>query len=548
MRSKIKLLRFLLVILILGTTIAWATETTWRHPGFEVTGFDINMSKNSVTNAANYTTFQGRHLENGGCDASYCIRFNLTNSSIIEAINGSTGDKDYSGTNATVVMQGVQSSLGSVYNKRTVKMIGNFTLSLNLVGNQILDLQEAYLTAQNPVNGYLIETYNSSIDIIGGTLDGNRGELYTGGGGQLNGSVVYIHGLTASDIPSSVNMRGIIITGGVNRGVLIRNLKNSLFENLNITNNGRGGLDPAVMSGAPGAAWFTDNIFKNIILNNNMDSGVSPGISTNVVYDGITALNTIQNPASPNNHANGISLDRGNNITISNCNIRDNSGYGIEMFKAAGDNIQGNKIVNCYSRNNSLGGYQISNSNNTIITGSTSTDEVINLRLNGNRNDIVVSNNLFLNARNESIYIRDTGNNGYNYKITGNTIKNWNTSGLLGNYGGINITKFIRNVTISDNAVTAGSSNDVFVFVESGATVPPIVSIYDNNLYKVSTLVVGMAISKNNYGFAPFNFGNNASAPTAWGAGDIYFNSTTMFPCWRNSTSWNRYNDSVGGC
>lgn len=42
--SEFKFLRFLVIVLLLSVTIAAAVETTWRHSGFEISGFDINGS------------------------------------------------------------------------------------------------------------------------------------------------------------------------------------------------------------------------------------------------------------------------------------------------------------------------------------------------------------------------------------------------------------------------------------------------------------------------------------------------------------------------
>jgi len=46
------------------------------------------------------------------------------------------------------------------------------------------------------------------------------------------------------------------------------------------------------------------------------------------------------------------------------------------------------------------------------------------------------------------------------------------------------------------------------------------------------------------------NFGNSATAPTAFGAGDTYFNSTSSKPCYANASgvsNWNTYAD-IAGC
>ncbi len=503
---------------------------------------DLNMNGKNITNTDNITDSDGDgYRGNEAC--SYVI---YQVGSTAYARNCITSKVDYSGTNATIVMQNVQTQLGDAQYKRTIVMIGNFTLSLNLVGNLVLDLQQAYLTSQDPVNGYLIQTYNSSIDIIGGTLDGVRGNTYMGGStGNDNGSVVRIYGQTSQSIPYSVNMRGTKIKNAYNRGLIIRNLRNSLFENMNISNSGYGGIDPAVASGANNRDFFSDVTFRSIIIDGSMDFGISPGISDKVLYDDVTIINTIYNPGHPNSIPSGFVVDRGHNITISNCNVKNNAGYGILILGLnATSTLDGNKITNCISSNNTYGGYSIRNSEDVILSNSISTGEEVNLDLRYNQDGISAQNNIFTSAKNESINIYGHANTtSGKYYIGGNLIKNWNTSGKL-TTGGINISSITKKITVTGNRLSSDISGNTGIYIESGYGSSDVREItgntYNGVTYPITGTVTGSSSINQNYGVVGYFWGifANCDDITPFGSTDRCYNSTEQIEMQYDGSVW----------
>ncbi len=495
----------IVLALLLMSTAAWAVSSVTN--GFQAGWYseDLNMDNNSISNV-------GTPFCSG---ASYCI---YNQSGTIIAVNGTTQNLDYNGTNANQILNNVFYT-GLDQNrtyKQKVILINSFNLNVTLPGFLILDITKAYIKASEPYNGYVFETYNSSIDIIGGIIDGNSSGIPTGTAGVLNGSAVYIHGKTAQDAPSDVNMYGTTITGAHNRGLLIRNLKNSVFRDLNITNNGMGGIDNAIASGANSRSYHSGVTFNKIILDNNMDYGASPGISEGISYNDIIVTNTIYNPNFPSNIPSGISLDRGHNITISGCIVKNNLGWGVSLFKVSGATLRINTISNCFSQNNTLGGYNIANSNDTTLSNSNSIDEGINLKLNANSDNIKIINNNFIDAKNESIYLTASTNIGTNIILNGNTIKNWNMSGNLGYYGGINITSEIRSAYIDGNIFIKDDNIGTAISIASN---PGSIYIGDNiypNILRVNGTWSPYKTYNNLISNGNYESWSNSSVPDGW--------------------------------
>lgn len=115
-RSPLKILGLVSIVLLLaGIVTAWTYtnppearcfdngtcvngNTKWN----ETTFIAESLYATSNVTARYYNTTDGRELQNGGCDAAYCIRYNLTDGTTIEAVNGSNQRVDYRGTAASV--------------------------------------------------------------------------------------------------------------------------------------------------------------------------------------------------------------------------------------------------------------------------------------------------------------------------------------------------------------------------------------------------------------------------------------------------------------
>jgi len=108
--------------------------------------------------------------------ASYII---FKKGNVIYAKNGETGAIEFSGTDASTVIQNAIDNLTSGRTwKEKVVLRGSFTLSdtITIPSYTILDMSGSYLKLDDNVNKNMIttENYANYVDIIGGILDGNK--------------------------------------------------------------------------------------------------------------------------------------------------------------------------------------------------------------------------------------------------------------------------------------------------------------------------------------------------------------------------------------
>jgi len=191
-----------------------------------------------------------------------------------------------------------------------------------------------------------------------------------------------------------------------------------------------------------------------------------------------------------------------------------------------------NKILNNVVRNagyhyNAASGYYgislTGSSNGSYISGNTvigNNATGIYLEPNNNIFDYIISNNIIENnlgygmdVRAGNPAIRKTGN------IYGNLIKN-NIGGIFF-YGYGNSSQMMYGNTIYNN------NPDILYLIEPGQPALGTDYIYGNDVQTITaTYGIGNATIRDNKNVAPFNHGNYASAPTAFGAGDTYFNTT----------------------
>lgn len=201
---KLKYIMLILVILIMINVSSAYSSSGVKRAGSDWWGFDSNLFGYTIYNGtfngsfigSSYTTSQGRHLENGGCDASYCIKLNGT---IWEAINGNSGIIESSNTNATIVSQ---YAINNAYSGNILSM-GNITLNGGLTflsgityehyGNVYTDgtMFTIGSSATNPSNGRI-----SVVGTITGpnTTDSSIVKQISGGGWDLKVSYARLFG------------------------------------------------------------------------------------------------------------------------------------------------------------------------------------------------------------------------------------------------------------------------------------------------------------------------------------------------------------------
>jgi len=86
-----RILSILLIIIFLSTTAA-AIETTWRHSGFEVAGYDINFTWHNITkiydiNNVNFTDFYNNRMANPATADLDMGSYNITEVEKINTVN-----------------------------------------------------------------------------------------------------------------------------------------------------------------------------------------------------------------------------------------------------------------------------------------------------------------------------------------------------------------------------------------------------------------------------------------------------------------------------
>ena len=84
----------------------------------------LPFSGGTMTGDLNFNGYNSTNVTS--CDASYCIGFAPWNSSLIRAINGSTGNVDYSGNNESLVLQNTINSMNEGQNRKIIIKEGEY--------------------------------------------------------------------------------------------------------------------------------------------------------------------------------------------------------------------------------------------------------------------------------------------------------------------------------------------------------------------------------------------------------------------------------------
>jgi len=207
-------------------------------------------------------------------EAAYII---FRDGELVKAKNGLTGEIDFSGTDASTV---IQRALDSLTPNRTwvekVAVVGSFTLSskIRVSGYTFLDLSQANLTLAANVNDNMIEASGWYFTIVGGTLNGN-------GAHQTRGSAIFVKG-EAQRFFIGYGMRifnaaehGIHLEGEPDKYVGVGVLVDIIIE-------GCGG------SGVLSAPWSADHIFSRLNCGGNGGSGIClSSSSANLIVDSL---------------------------------------------------------------------------------------------------------------------------------------------------------------------------------------------------------------------------------------------------------------------
>jgi len=453
-----RIITALVIILIALSSIGSGATTTWRHSGFTLIGYDIDLNGFNITGSG--TLYCSGY--------SYCISIQGSN---IIAVNGTTQNIDYSGPDANTVIRSAV-SIGNILIMNGTYTVNNISVpdgrTITGSGHDTILYNPTTINEALPLNSTLYLGDDSIVERIRfeeleGTLDGNEAIRLIGNRTTIQDNWFY-HGGQAIYMINSTNniVRNNYIYKDVdsppiseNHGIML-----SLGSNYNVIENNE------IINGQRGIYFINASyniISKNTILNQtayqfNLFAGSGYNTITDNIFRSEYAINAIQ--------------------------IEQNqwSEYGL---------ARGNVICS------------------NTITGSTSAGISLIGSTHYVNNTIVCNNMLYDTTRGINL-----GSNSSNSLVIGNHFNNMYTNGFIEN-GTKNVV--INNYFYGSQDISIGSNAKSY-------------------------------IHSNNYGYSHFDFGNNATYPTAFGSGDIYFNTSANLPCFYNGTAWNHYNNNSGGC
>jgi parallel beta-helix repeat protein len=359
-------------------------------------------------------------------EASYII---FNDNGVIKARNGKTGNIDFSGTDASTVIQNVLNALTPNRTwKEKVVFQGNFEISpLNLVSYLILDLSLAVLKLKNGVNDHVIKADNiHDFEIIGGTIDGNKNN-------QSQGNGIYIFNTAHDFLIKNVEVRNC-----KEFGIEVKSYAyNGLIFGCSVHDNVKSGI-------VVGEASQYIKVIGNVCYANG-NSGI---LLDSVGYRNVIALNNVYE-----NYGSGISIFsatsgyEGKGTIISNNICRGNSYYGIEV-----NGYQAELVIDgntCFENNmHGIRCYESKNiiiSNNVCFNNSTPGQPYDGINIVNGLNLIIIGNRCCddKSARTQRYGISIEGVYGYSV-IVGNNVSD-------NAVGGISIGSGIAGCIVKNN-------------------------------------------------------------------------------------------------
>jgi parallel beta-helix repeat protein len=292
------------------------------------------------------------------------------------ALNGSTGKIDFSGTDASTV---INNSLGALTSGRTWKervvVKGEIVIynTISIPSYTVLDLQGAKLILGNNVNKTMLSIGGHHIEILGGILYGNKtnntsGDVIVSSGSYLDilvaGTKIFeVKGTGISFVYSSyVTITDCEVSGGY-YGILLMNVDNALVEGnyihdtdtasgIVVQESSSGGSNNIRIQGnyvynaktigilARGSATYPSiriSIIGNITTNNKNDGICVAGVESSSIVGNISFQNTFD----------GISIQVAINSVLEGNVSYQNGGNGIYICDECTNLlVQGNMLFN----------------------------------------------------------------------------------------------------------------------------------------------------------------------------------------------------------
>ncbi len=282
-----------------------------------------------------------KEIDNLDCD--YLIYISGT---AINAVNGMTGNIDYSGTNAATVIQNAIDALptrgGIIHLKRGQY---NLTKGLKLDGlNANYEDNKSFIFEGEGANNTRL--YNTSTDptILFKATHSTIKNLRILGNGTTSGHGILMQAISYGGFapPQQNNIIDCYIN----------------YHDIGIK------FDAYTFKTIVGNCYIDQNRSHGV----HLASAVIPG-DPNPLY---SVLNTFIDCTITSNGGDGVRLDGGNTNTFIGCEVANNQGYGFNI------NTDTTLIMQCYTENNSLGaGIYINNRLDTVIISHSILDGVV---------------------------------------------------------------------------------------------------------------------------------------------------------------------------
>ena len=486
----------------------------------------------SVT--ADYFFGDGSNLTNLNAGYTYIV-YNDTATGIVYAIPGGKSGTSFSG-NATQALRYALNSSGIIHVRPGTYNVTNLTINFS---NTILEGEGWGTIIRQQDNVTLNASGAPSPDIISPALGvGNIliRDLMVDGNARTNNATtrtVASNGVgietvlnNAGAITGNITIDNVWVNDTIRTGIVVRN--NVFVRNSKITNSKN---DHPIYYSVSHNASVKDSVIGGIYDTELVTFGTSSGSGA---YDVVFEGNTV-NGIVVNDHPQTTLLsirDGSENVTIKNNKIFIDALPAL-LQSAIADGGNSTKIINneIYGKVNDGDSSGLIITNGGLVLGNylygLNSGTYSGIRIAANTNDLVVSNNM----------LRNIGYNGIRFFSS-------------------SAASFWRNVSVNNNYIESGS-HQVRIY-GAAFTLGNNVTIY-NNFFKPITSETGIfvatatdnSVKTNNYGSAPYYWGVYSAAPSAFGAGDTYYDSDLTNLCVASAAgtgNWLEVKDMITAC
>lgn len=476
----------------IGTNPAGTSNITYQN---KLNGVVVENSTNSfiktstisnnlgsgivVSNNSSGITIQGNHI--GTNDDSTSARANSVDGiTFNSASNNSVIGNTISGNTQNGISINSQSNFNTIQNNKIgVRDDGSSSRANGASGIVITASDNTSITgntiSKNTQKGIDLNSSNNT-SITNNFIGVNSTGSATAGNGGVGINLQNVNGATIS---------GNIISG--NSGTGIRAQITTSVSNLNINNNNIGldttrTLDFGNNSRGIDLSNVSDSTISNNIISGNSGAGISLTNATNIYMSSLlVGVNGSAN-AAINNGAEGIKVDGGSTITITNSVVSGNSSEGIQIGNVSGLTISFSQIGSNSTVTTAIGngsrGILLTNVNNASLDNLNIEASVkTGLYIENNSSQITLSNShIGTNAAGtsaSSFQNKESGvivDNSFNLTLASSTISNNIGSGIIVQNGSTGITIQNDHIGTNDNSSSARPNTGSGILFDSATS------------------------------------------------------------------------------